>query len=99
MKTKLDKNERAIEMVTDSYRPVSKRELQRIERVLNYIRRTRKVNIRIPEVILDELKKRSQEEGIPYQTLISSVLQKYVTNRLLDEKAVRKSMELLVSAR
>lgn len=99
MKTTLDRDERAIEKIADSYCPVSKRELQRIERVLNHTRRTRKVNIRIPEVILEELKKRSQEEGVSYQTLISSVLQKYVTNRLINEKAVQKSMQLLVSAR
>jgi len=99
MKTKLDKDERAIERVADSYRPVSKKELQKIERVLQRIRKKKKVNIRIPETVLEELKRRSEEEGIPYQTLISSVLHKYVTNRLIDEKAIRKSVQLLTAAR
>src|SRR3989337_2574038 len=74
VKTKLDKDERAIERSADSYRKVSKSELRKIEGVLDRIRKTRNVNIRISEMVLEELKKRSQEEGIPYQTLISSVL-------------------------
>jgi predicted DNA binding CopG/RHH family protein len=31
---------------------------------------------------LDMLKRRAAEEGLPYQTLISSVLHKYVSGRL-----------------
>jgi len=99
LKTKLDKSEREIEKSADSYRPVSKKELLKIEGVLERIRKTRNVNIRISEMVLEELKKRSREEGIPYQTLISSVLHKFVTNRLVDEKTIRKSMQLLSSGR
>ncbi len=99
MKTKLDKYEREIERSAHSYRPVSRKELLKIEGVLDRIRKTRNVNIRISETVLEELKKRSQEEGIPYQTLISSVLHKYVTNRLMDPKAIRSSMQFLTSSR
>lgn len=99
MKTKLDKHEREIEKSADSYRPISKRELQKIEGVLERIRKTRNVNIRISEAVLEKLKQRSREEGIPYQTLISSILHKFVTNRLVDEEAIRKSLHLLHSNR
>ena len=99
MKVKLDKYERSIENDAESYRPLSKRELQKLEGVLEQIRKTRNINIRISEMVLEELKKRSREEGIPYQTLISSVLHKFVTNRLVDEKSIRKSMQLLSSGR
>ena len=99
MKSKLDKYEREIERHVDSYRPVSKKELAHIEGVLDRIKKTRNVNIRISETVLEELKKRSREEGIPYQTLISSVLHKYVTNRLMDAKAIRSSMQFLTSTR
>lgn len=99
MKTKLDKYEREIERSAESYRPVSKKERLKIEGMLERIRKTRNVNIRISEVVLEELKKRSQEEGIPYQTLISSVLHKFVTNRLVDEKAIRRSLQILSSSR
>ncbi|MEO8167771.1 MAG: CopG family antitoxin [bacterium] len=99
MKTKLDKYERSIERSADSYRPVSKKELAKIEGALDRIRKTRNVNIRLSQTVLEELKKRSLEEGIPYQTLISSVLHKYVTNRLMDAKAIRSSMQFLTSNR
>lgn len=99
MKVKLDKYERSIEKDAESYRPLSKRELQKLEGVLEQIRKTRNINIRISEMVLEELKRRSREEGIPYQTLISSVLHKFVTNRLVDEKSIRKSMQLLSSGR
>lgn len=99
MKMKLDKYERQIEREADSYRSVSKKERVKIEGILDKIRKTRNVNIRISESVLEQLKHRSQEEGIPYQTLISSILHKYVTNRLVDEKSIRRSMELITSAR
>ena len=99
MKAKLDKDEQAIEQSASSYRAVSKKEREKIEGVLDRIRKTRNVNIRLSESVLEQLKRRSREEGIPYQTLISSVLHKFVTNRLVDEAALRKSLHLLGSNR
>ncbi len=95
MKAKLDSFERQIERSADSYRPVSKKERRKIETLLGKIRKSRSVNIRIAEHVLEELKRRSQREGLPYQTLISSILHKYVTDRLIDEDAIRKSLRLL----
>jgi predicted DNA binding CopG/RHH family protein len=99
MKVKLDKYEREIEREADSYRSISKKESQKLEGILDKIRKTRNVNIRISESVLEQLRRRSQEEGIPYQTLISSILHKFVTDRLVDEKSIRRSMQLLSSAR
>lgn len=48
-------------------------------------RKDKRVNIRISEKDLLDLQKRALREGIPYQTLIASVLHKYV-NGLLTEK-------------
>ena len=47
-------------------------------------RKDARVNIRISSKDLESLKKRALEEGIPYQTLIVSVLHKYVSGRLVD---------------
>jgi predicted DNA binding CopG/RHH family protein len=95
MKTKLDSFERQIEQSAESYRPVSKKERRKIETIIARVRKSRSVNIRIAENVLEELKRRSQREGLPYQTLISSILHKYVTDRLIDEDAIRKSLRLL----
>lgn len=45
-------------------------------------RKDRRVNIRISSKDLDAIQKRALEEGLPYQTLISSLLHKYVSGRL-----------------
>ncbi len=95
MKTKLDSFERQIERSADSYRPVPKQVQRRIESLIARVRKNRSVIIRIAENVLIELKRRSQREGLPYQTLISSILHKYVTDRLVDEDAIRKSLRLL----
>jgi predicted DNA binding CopG/RHH family protein len=41
-----------------------------------------RMNIRIPKRDLDKLKAKALEEGMPYQTLVSSVLHKYVNGKL-----------------
>jgi len=45
-------------------------------------RKDRRVNIRISGKDLEAIQKRALEEGLPYQTLISSLLHKYVSGRL-----------------
>lgn len=42
----------------------------------------RRINIRIPSRDLDALERRALEEGLPYQSLMSSVLHKYVSGGL-----------------
>jgi predicted DNA binding CopG/RHH family protein len=45
-------------------------------------RKDRCVNIRVSSKDLDALRKRALEEGLPYQTLISSLIHKFVSGRL-----------------
>jgi predicted DNA binding CopG/RHH family protein len=42
----------------------------------------RRVNIRLSSADLNDIQVKALEEGVPYQTLIASVLHKYVTGRL-----------------
>ena len=44
----------------------------------------RRVNIRLSSGDLSDIQIKALEEGIPYQTLIASVLHKYVTGRLTE---------------
>lgn len=44
----------------------------------------RRVNIRLSSADLSDIQVKALEEGIPYQTLIASVLHKYVTGRLTE---------------
>ena len=48
-----------------------------------------RVNIRLSSGDLSDIQVKALEEGIPYQTLIASVLHKYVTGRLTERTAQR----------
>lgn len=50
-------------------------------------KKNKRVNIRISEMDLELLQERAMIEGLPYQTLMSSVLHKYVTGRLAEKNA------------
>jgi predicted DNA binding CopG/RHH family protein len=45
----------------------------------------RRVNIRLSSIDLSDIQVKAMEEGVPYQTLIASVLHKYVTGRLSEK--------------
>lgn len=47
----------------------------------------RRVNIRLSSADLTDIQTRALEEGMPYQTLIASILHKYVTGRLQERDA------------
>ena len=47
----------------------------------------RRVNIRLSAADLLDIQARAYEEGVPYQTLIASVLHKYVSGRLQEKKS------------
>jgi predicted DNA binding CopG/RHH family protein len=50
----------------------------------------RRVNIRLSSGDLQDIQVRALEEGLPYQTLIASVLHKYVTGRLAERDGSAK---------
>ena len=57
-------------------------------------KKDKRINIRISGRDLGAIQRRALEEGIPYQTLVSSVLHKYVSGGLCDisaNKASKKS--------
>jgi predicted DNA binding CopG/RHH family protein len=45
----------------------------------------RRVNIRLSSIDLNDIQVKALEEGMPYQTLIASVLHKYVSGRLVEK--------------
>ena len=52
----------------------------------NTMKKNRKINIRISENDLSALQRRAAREGIPYQTLIGSVLHKFASGFLQEAK-------------
>ena len=49
------------------------------------VKKNKRMNIRISERDLRRLKIRALEEGVPYQTLVSMVLHKYLSGKLKEE--------------
>ncbi len=62
-----------------------------------YARKTMKkdklINIRISSKDLEEIQAIAIEDGIPYQTLISSILHRYLTGRLIEKPRANKSLD------
>ena len=52
----------------------------------------KRVNIRLSTPDLMDIQARALEEGMPYQTLIASVLHKYVSGRLVEQTSSLTSL-------
>ena len=48
--------------------------------------KARRVNLRVTERDFSRAHARAREEGIPYQTLLSSVIHKYLAGRLTEKR-------------
>jgi predicted DNA binding CopG/RHH family protein len=63
--------------------PDLKKELKRYQVIAkNSLKKDQRINIRLASKDLMDLQTKAMQEGLPYQTLISSVLHKYVTGQL-----------------
>ncbi|MDX9800286.1 MAG: antitoxin [Spirochaetia bacterium] len=95
MKAKLDSYEKEIENNAESYKSISKEKMSKIASVIDEAKKTKNINIRISEYDLEKLREKSAIEGLPYQTLLSSIIHKYVSDQLIEEKDIIKSIQLL----
>ena len=55
------------------------------EAARNTFNKTRRVNLRVTERDFNLAHSRAREEGVPYQTLLSSVIHKYLSGRLTEK--------------
>jgi predicted DNA binding CopG/RHH family protein len=89
---KLDRYERSILGAYDKGELVSVRPTKaqlgafRVAARSTFIK-NRRVNIRLSATDLMDIQARAYEEGVPYQTLIASVLHKYLSGRLRETKS------------
>lgn len=84
---KLDKEEKEIlkSYENGEWKSVKDLEKQKID-AMRYARNTtaknKRINIRLSERDLVNLKAKSLEEGMPYQTLVASIIHKYISGKL-----------------
>ena len=86
---KTQKNDDSEEDILRSYEQDEWRSVEEFKKLKEeyeaYARNTsnknKRINIRISENDLNRLKAKSLEEGIPYQTLVSSLIHRYVSGK------------------
>jgi len=93
-KVKLDKEEKKLVAAfeADEYESVmtSARKKQIQKAAATTFKKDKRINIRISSRDLEAIQKRAIVEGIPYQTLVSSILHKYVSGSLHDVTANKR---------
>ncbi len=71
------------------WRPIKKNK-EEIRRLREYARTTllkdKRINIRMSSKDLDQVQVLAVREGVPYQTLISSIIHKYVSGYLIEKQ-------------
>ena len=92
---KLDDFEKDIENNAEQFVKVSKKSQEKINRVILKANKKNRVTLRLNNQILELIKRKAREEGLPYQTFISSILHKYANEKLIEEKHILKSIRLL----
>ena len=97
MKTKyeLSEEEKIIENEIETYRSVIGEKRKKIEGILTAAKKNKAISLRITNYDLEKLKEKAKQEGLPYQTLITTVLHKYITNQLFEKEDILKLIRLL----
>ena len=99
MSFKLLPEEQEIENNIDNLRPVSEEKKEKINTLLDKAKKNKAISLRIADYDLEKLKEKAQKEGIPYQTLINSILHKYITNQLMEKEEMVKAVRMLKVAK
>ena len=72
----------------DEWKPVAdgdKAREEAMQAARNALRKDKRVNLRLSQKDYQQIKVRAVEDGIPYQTLISSIVHKYLNGTLRAE--------------
>ena len=92
---KLDKYEEEVLAAFESESLLSIATKEDLEQIRESARATatkdQRINIRLSAGDLRDIQVRAMQEGMPYQTLIASVLHKYVTGKLAEKSPVTQS--------
>ena len=67
---------------------------QLINAAVNTQNKTERMNIRMSKTDMDNLKAIASREGLPYQSLVSSILHKYTAGLLVDLNEAKKILRV-----
>ena len=87
----LDKEEQWYEDHVDEFIPASDEVRERlISAARNTLKKTERMNIRMSAADMENLRLLARREGIPYQSLVTSIIHKYTSGTLVDIDEARK---------
>ncbi|MBA7544459.1 hypothetical protein ES705_36815 [subsurface metagenome] len=92
---KMTEEEKLIEDDIESLRVVSKSKKDKINKIILRARKNRAISLRIANFDLEKIKEKANNDGIPYQTLINTILHKYITNQLYEKEEIIKSLKII----
>jgi predicted DNA binding CopG/RHH family protein len=87
-----------IEKDISQFSPVSDQKKEFIEGIIDKANAKKSISLRLKANDLELLKHRADSEGLPYQTLLSSIVHKFVSDQLVDKRSILKSLEILKSS-
>ena len=93
MKYKLENEEKEIlkDYENNEYVEISDMEKE-IEKHTEYAKATflknKRINIRLSQRDLEYIQRKALEEGLPYQTLIASLIHKYISGKLIEKDKI-----------
>lgn len=93
----LDAEERAYEEAFDDFVPAPKGEREALIAAAKAGRRP--LSIRIDSADIAALKRLAARDGLPYQTLLGSIIHRYVTGNLIDVNEARSILSRIAPAR
>ncbi len=66
---------------------VDKKEMRKWQTVAREtLKKDKRINIRMTEHDFESIQRKAIQEGLPYQTLISSLIHKYITGTFVEKK-------------
>ena len=95
MKSILNNDEKEIEDNISQFKPVGNAKRELIEGIIDRANEKKSISLRLKNNDLEQLKRIADSEGLPYQTLLSSIVHKYVSDQLVDKKSILKTLEIL----
>ena len=98
-KFELTEEEKQIENEMDQYKSVSEEKKEKIEKIIDQSKKNKAISLRINNYDLEKIKEKAEREGVPYQTLITNILHKYISDQLYDKDQVFKTIRLLKKER
>jgi predicted DNA binding CopG/RHH family protein len=93
---RLNAEEEKLEADIAQFQPVNDAKKLLIEDLIDKANEKRRsISLRLKSNDLERLKRRAEAEGLPCQTLLTSIIHKFLSDQLVDRRSILNSIEIL----